>query len=170
MTRRLYPSFSRLLLLAISFLVPKTAECFVRVAFDTRHNVKQTIVGGISARPFGVLVEAEIEPDRMGEFLNMIENNAIQSRKEPGCLRFDVHRSQESTCYKGNKPVCCHTNDMLSLLLKAMNKFYFYELYSSEEAVEFHKKQPHYEAWAKFKESGGTVASVSHKMDAEFVP
>lgn len=45
--------------------------------------------------PFGVVVEAEIEPDRMGEFLQMIETNAKESRKEPGCLRFDVLRSQD---------------------------------------------------------------------------
>jgi hypothetical protein len=47
--------------------------------------------------------------------------------------------------------------------------FIFYELYENMEAVDFHKKQPHYQAWADFKESGGTVSSVSHKNDGEFV-
>ena len=40
------------------------------------------------SKPFGVIVEAEIDPEYMDEFLPMIENNAINSRKEPGCLRF----------------------------------------------------------------------------------
>jgi hypothetical protein len=50
------------------------------------------------------------------------------------------------------------------------NKFIFYELYESPEAVDFHKTQAHYQKWATFKESGGTVSSVSHKMDGLFVP
>jgi Antibiotic biosynthesis monooxygenase len=49
------------------------------------------------------------------------------------------------------------------------NKFWFYEVYESPAAVDFHKTQPHYQAWADFKESGGTLSSVSHKADGEFV-
>lgn len=50
------------------------------------------------------------------------------------------------------------------------NKFIFYEMYKDTAAVDFHKTQPHYAKWATFKESGGTVTSVSHKMDGLFVP
>jgi hypothetical protein len=32
--------------------------------------------------------QAEIQPDRMVEFLKMIQTNAEQTRKEPGCIRF----------------------------------------------------------------------------------
>mmetsp|Transcript_5245 Transcript_5245/g.7704 ORF Transcript_5245/g.7704 Transcript_5245/m.7704 type:complete len:109 (+) Transcript_5245:133-459(+) len=39
-------------------------------------------------REFAVVVQAEIEPDRMAEFLKMIETNAVETRKEPGCIRF----------------------------------------------------------------------------------
>ena len=49
------------------------------------------------------------------------------------------------------------------------NQFTFYELYKDMAAVDFHKTQPHYEKWATFKESGGTVSSVSAKCDGEFV-
>jgi quinol monooxygenase YgiN len=49
------------------------------------------------------------------------------------------------------------------------NKFWFYEIYENTAAVDFHKTQPHYQAWADFKESGGTLRSVSHKADAEFI-
>jgi len=41
-----------------------------------------------AAKPFAVVVQAEVKPDRMDEFLDMIKNNAESSRKEPGCVRF----------------------------------------------------------------------------------
>eukprot|EP00429_Kryptoperidinium_foliaceum_P052870 CAMPEP_0176092172 /NCGR_PEP_ID=MMETSP0120_2-20121206/46172_1 /TAXON_ID=160619 /ORGANISM="Kryptoperidinium foliaceum, Strain CCMP 1326" /LENGTH=142 /DNA_ID=CAMNT_0017426077 /DNA_START=52 /DNA_END=480 /DNA_ORIENTATION=+ len=98
------------------------------------------------SKPFAVVVEAEVQPDRMDEFLKVMEKNAQQSRQEPGCLRFDVLRAQDNP-----------------------NKFFFYELYESPAAVDFHKTQDHYKAWADFKESGGTVTSVTKKADGEFV-
>lgn len=48
-------------------------------------------------------------------------------------------------------------------------KFWFYEVYENPEAVDFHKTQAHYQSWADFKASGGTVSSVSHKADGEFI-
>jgi (4S)-4-hydroxy-5-phosphonooxypentane-2,3-dione isomerase len=97
-------------------------------------------------KPFGVVVHTEIDPNRMAEFLKLIETNAIKTRKEPECVRFDVLRSQE-----------------------APNQFIFYELYKTSAAIEHHKKQPHYQAWADFKESGGTLSAVTYKNDGEFV-
>jgi autoinducer 2-degrading protein len=99
-----------------------------------------------SETPFAVIVQAEIAPDRMEEFLRMIEHNAVETRKEPECLRFDVLRVQE-----------------------APNKFFFYEVYTSVAAIDHHKKQPHYIQWTDFKESGGTISSVSFKTDAAFL-
>jgi len=96
--------------------------------------------------PFAVVVQAEIEPDRMAEFLELIETNAVETRKEPGCVRFDVLRSQDNPA-----------------------EFFFYELYENEAAVDHHKKQTHYNLWANFKESGGVVKSTSFKTDAEFL-
>ena len=116
-------------------------------AFVSRSvSVQRSVQLHASDKPFAVVVQAEIEPDRMAEFLKMIETNAIESRKEPGCLRFDVLRSQD-----------------------APNEFFFYEVYENEAAVDHHKKQPHYNAWAEFKESGGTIKSTSYKTDGEFL-
>ncbi len=42
----------------------------------------------MSSKPFAVIVEAEIQPDRVDELLKIMETNAKESRKEPGCLRF----------------------------------------------------------------------------------
>eukprot|EP00593_Proboscia_inermis_P014825 CAMPEP_0171303706 /NCGR_PEP_ID=MMETSP0816-20121228/13290_1 /TAXON_ID=420281 /ORGANISM="Proboscia inermis, Strain CCAP1064/1" /LENGTH=112 /DNA_ID=CAMNT_0011783189 /DNA_START=124 /DNA_END=462 /DNA_ORIENTATION=- len=94
-----------------------------------------------------LVVEAEVNPDRMEEFLDMIEKNAIGSRKEPGCLRFDVIRSKDNP-----------------------NKFFFYEVYVDTAAVAFHKEQPHFAPWSSFKASGGTISSVTNKADGWFMP
>ena len=49
------------------------------------------------------------------------------------------------------------------------NKFFFYELYQCLDDIEYHKTQPHYATWAKFKESGGVISSISYKTDGEFM-
>ena len=96
--------------------------------------------------PVAIIVEATIVPERVDEFLKVIEEDAKGSRLEEGCLQFDVLRSQNDS-----------------------NIFYFYEVYSSQEAVEFHKKQPHFALWTKFKESGGVIKSVSQKANGIFM-
>jgi len=97
-------------------------------------------------KPFAVIVRAQIEPDRMADFMELIEKNAKETRKEPGCIRFDVLRSQEEP-----------------------NVFFFYELYKNAGAIDYHKQQPHYNLWADFKASGGTIDSVTYKTDGEFL-
>lgn len=49
------------------------------------------------------------------------------------------------------------------------NKFFFYEVYEDAAAIDFHKTQPHYAAWGTFKESGGTISSVSKKAAGKFM-
>ena len=49
------------------------------------------------------------------------------------------------------------------------NKFFFYEVYDDAAAIAFHKEQPHYDAWGAFKESGGTISSVSKKAAGKFM-
>ncbi|CAB9509391.1 (4S)-4-hydroxy-5-phosphonooxypentane-2,3-dione isomerase [Seminavis robusta] len=136
------------LLLMLSHLVTPARSFVTRQAFliSTRGGSSSISSTATKMAPFAVVVEAEVDPDRMAEFLEMIKTNAENSRKEPGCIRFDVLRDQE-----------------------APNKFIFYELYKDPAAVDFHKTQPHYAAWAKFKESGGVISSVSKKNDGEFV-
>lgn len=51
----------------------------------------------------------------------------------------------------------------------APNKFFFYEVYQDADAIAHHKTQPHYLAWGDFKESGGTVSSVSKKASGKFM-
>mmetsp|Transcript_6225 Transcript_6225/g.18169 ORF Transcript_6225/g.18169 Transcript_6225/m.18169 type:complete len:107 (+) Transcript_6225:1451-1771(+) len=101
---------------------------------------------GDETKPICIVVEAEIKEDRMEEFLDLIEKDAVGSRAEPGCLRFDVLRSKDNP-----------------------NKFFFYEAYVDADAIAFHKDQPHFALWTKFKETEGIVSSVSHKTDGWFM-
>lgn len=82
----------------------------------------------------------------MDDFLDMIEKNAIGSRGEPGCQRFDVLQSQDQS-----------------------NKFFFYEVYDDSDGIAFHKTQDHYKAWVAFKESGGVISSASQKAGGKFM-
>ena len=81
-------------------------------------------------------VTVEIEVKRILEFLRIIEEDAIESRKEPGCRCFHVSKDKDQ-----------------------LNKFYFYEAYINQDAVNYHKLQPHYLRWADFKTSGGVISS-----------
>ena len=98
---------------------------------------------------FGVIVQAEIQPDRMEDFLQAIEHDAIESRNEPGCLRFDVVRSQEEP---SNNSV-----------------FFFYEMYQNQAAFESHCVQPHFDVWKQFMDSGGTVHFDVQKTHGAFL-
>mmetsp|Transcript_10468 Transcript_10468/g.15911 ORF Transcript_10468/g.15911 Transcript_10468/m.15911 type:complete len:143 (+) Transcript_10468:50-478(+) len=100
----------------------------------------------LSAMPICIVVEAEVKEDRMDDFLVMIEANAIGSRAEPGCIRFDVLQAEDQA-----------------------NKFYFYEVYESASDIAHHKEQPHYAGWVAFKESGGTISAVSKKASGKFM-
>lgn len=67
------------------FVLLRSSQAFQKPAFSNRLYSSSALK---MSKPFAVIVEAEIKPDRMDEFLKMIENNAVNSRKEPGCLRF----------------------------------------------------------------------------------
>ena len=83
--------------------------------------------------PNGVFVTVTVPKDRVEEFLKVMEHDMIESRKEEGCLRFD-------------------------LLDQGGGTYHFYEVYKDAEAAAHHKTLPHYEVWAKFKASCKPVA------------
>jgi (4S)-4-hydroxy-5-phosphonooxypentane-2,3-dione isomerase len=69
-------------------------------------------------------VVLEIQPDRVAEFLEIMGANAAASRKEPGCLRFEISRQFD-------KP----------------NVFSLAELYQDNDAVESHYATEHVARW-----------------------
>ena len=59
------------------------------ITFHLSRNLSsKSTASSLSAMPICIVVEAEIKDDRMEDFLDMIEKNAIGSRAEPGCIRF----------------------------------------------------------------------------------
>jgi (4S)-4-hydroxy-5-phosphonooxypentane-2,3-dione isomerase len=99
------------------------------------------------AVPFALVVSVEIKPDRIDDFLKVIEEDAIGSREreEGGCLRFDVLRDRSDP-----------------------NKFVFYEVYRDDDAAARHKETAHFKLWSDFKASGGVVSQSVIKADGIF--
>jgi len=76
------------------------------------------------AKHYVLEVELEINDGAMDEFLSVVLENATNSRKEPGCLRFDVLRPDD-----------------------APNSVVLYEIYVDEGGHQAHRQTAHF---AKF--------------------
>ena len=74
-----------------------------------------------------VWVTVNIPKENEDEFLKVMKTDTEESRKEEGCLRFDVIKGEADGVY------------------------HFYEVYKNAEAQATHKTLPHYIAWADFK-------------------
>jgi len=83
---------------------------------------------------FFVCVRLEVAADRLDRFAELVAFNAAHSRKEPGCLRFDVLRSPE--------------NPLL---------FRLHEVYRDEAGFLAHQKTAHYARWKE--EIAGLLSS-----------
>ena len=129
----------KLLALALALILASTNALMLNQPSTTLlHRLRGGAPKMASADAIAIVVDAEIDPSRVDEFLKVIEEDAKGSRDEPGCLRFDVIRASET-------------------------RFFFYEAYTSAAAVDEHKAQPHFKLWSDFKASGGVVSSVSTK-------
>lgn len=73
-----------------------------------------------------VIVTLDVRSEKLDAFVKGIQANARASlRDEPGCIRFDVHRSAD-----------------------VPNRFHLYEIYRDRAAFEVdHRAAPHYAAW-----------------------
>ena len=73
-----------------------------------------------------VIVNLQVRPDKADDFLDAIHENPVATlNDEPGCLRFDVHRSTEDP-----------------------HRFILYEIYRDEAAFyEEHRSTAHYRTW-----------------------
>ena len=71
-------------------------------------------------------VSVQVKPEHVSEFLDVVRHDAEHSeRDEPGCLRFDVIQDREDP-----------------------NRFYFYEIYRDEAALEAHRQTPHFKLYS----------------------
>ena len=72
-----------------------------------------------------LVVRLDVVPERREEFLAAITSNAASTfADEPGCLRFDVCRSQSDP-----------------------DHFVLYEIYRDAAALEAHRRAPHFARW-----------------------
>jgi quinol monooxygenase YgiN len=71
-----------------------------------------------------VCVNLRVKPDKVEEFLARTIENASNSRKEPGCLRFDVLRHDTEP-----------------------DRFLLHEVYRTPEDFKAHQAEPHYFRW-----------------------
>ncbi|ROP49128.1 MULTISPECIES: putative quinol monooxygenase [unclassified Rathayibacter] len=70
-------------------------------------------------------VALDVRPGHLDDFLTAITENATRTfTDEPGCLYFDV---------------CQDVSDELH--------FVFHEVYTDQDAIEAHRKAPHFAAW-----------------------
>ncbi|MCQ9123990.1 (4S)-4-hydroxy-5-phosphonooxypentane-2,3-dione isomerase [Rodentibacter caecimuris] len=75
---------------------------------------------------FAMLVEINIKKGKEQEFLDVFKRNHIGTRQEKGNLRFDVLRDPD-----------------------IRTRFYAYEVYEDEQALEEHRKTAHYQRCVK---------------------
>ncbi|WBF44205.1 (4S)-4-hydroxy-5-phosphonooxypentane-2,3-dione isomerase [Serratia rubidaea] len=67
------------------------------------------------------LVEINVKPDKVEEFIEVFRANHLGAIAEPGNLRFDVLQDETIA-----------------------TRFYIYEAYRDQQAVDAHKQTPHY--------------------------
>lgn len=74
---------------------------------------------------FVLLVEFEVKPESLAEFLELVDANARASvANEPGCFQFDVMQTMDDP-----------------------HRVVLYEVYASEEAFREHMAMPHTQAF-----------------------
>ena len=87
----LLPRLSTLLRAQAAVRAP-VSQAFVRPRFSRNLALHMsTLSEGIA-----LMVQVEIEPTRLDEFVDVIKADAEGSRTEPGCLRFDVLQDQSA--------------------------------------------------------------------------
>jgi len=91
--RLIFETNMNLIIFRTTLLIAYTSIAFSFTPNKLPRFHKQSIGCAMSSsshvsKPFVIIVEAEIKPDRIEEFLDIIEKDAVGSRAEPGCLCF----------------------------------------------------------------------------------
>ena len=89
-------------------------------------------------------VQLEVDPARLGEFLDAMGDNAAHARREPGCRRFELHRS-----------------------LERAEVFVLWEVYDDLQALAAHHASAHFSRWLE-RSAGGMIRS-KHALRCEIV-
>eukprot|EP00440_Ansanella_granifera_P043214 gb/GFBE01046848.1/.p1 GENE.gb/GFBE01046848.1/~~gb/GFBE01046848.1/.p1 ORF type:complete len:107 (+),score=44.57 gb/GFBE01046848.1/:1-321(+) len=92
-----------------------------------------------SAGQFVIFVSFEVKKDFLEEFHRIMAIDAAETRKEEGCLRFDLLKVQGSD-----------------------TKFCLYEAYKDEASAKQHANTEHYKMWNEFKTAKCGVVEGSY--------
>ncbi len=108
-------------------------------------DVSRWMKGPGDANPMiGVFVTVTVPEDVREEFLQVMQADMDESRKEPGCMRFD-------------------------LLDQGDGVYSFYEAYKDASDLTTHKTTPHYKGWAEFKKANPAVAQSQTVVNFTFL-
>ena len=81
-------------------LLPSAARAFVPMAPSALSRAALATRGGgaraLSASPIAIVVNVEIKPERVDDFLAAMAEDVRGSREEAGCYRFDLLRDQSA--------------------------------------------------------------------------
>jgi quinol monooxygenase YgiN len=92
-------------------------------------------------------VMVQIKAENLSEYLEAICHDAEHSEKdESGCLRFDVLQDKEDPC-----------------------RFYYYEVYRDEGALEAHRQTPHFKLYAE-KVQAWLAAPPERRLGKNIIP
>lgn len=85
-----------------------------------------------------LFVTLRVKPDKIDDFLELVQYNHQNTRQEPGNLRFDVLRSQDDPA-----------------------RFALYEVYRTPDDVSAHQQTAHYARWKSTID--GLLAEPRHR-------
>ncbi len=92
-------------------------------------------------------VTVQVKPEHLAEFLEVLRHDAVHSEEdEPGCLRFDVVQDKTDP-----------------------NRFYYYEVYKNEAALETHRQTPHFKLYAE-KTKDWMAAPPERRFGRNLIP
>ena len=86
---------------------------------------------------YAIVVNLECKPGAEETFRAAAMDDASNSVKEPGCVRFDVYQDSEDA-----------------------KRFVFIEVYKDEEAFNAHRQTPHMARWVEATKDLRTASSV----------
>ena len=92
-----------------------------------------------SSEAVAVFVTVEVPEEKTEEFLKAMKIDVEGSRKEPGCIRFDLIKGEG-------------------------RKWHFYEVYKDADAMAHHKTLDHYKAWADFRSAHHDTVGASQSV------
>lgn len=92
-------------------------------------------------------VTVQVKPAHVNEYFAAVRHDAEHSEAdEPGCLRFDVVQDRDDR-----------------------NRFYLYEVYRDEAALEAHRQSPHFKLYAE-KTSDWLAAPAERRFGRNLIP